>query len=276
MLGTPLVFDAHTMLETELPFYAARSARLLGHVGRLLDRSLPGWADHVVVVSDEIRARFVEHGIPAERLSLVPNGVEDYFFEAPQPPAATGAEPTAPCLVFSGNLAPYQGIDLLLRAFAESRSRRPELRLRILSDGPFAPYEALAAELDVRHAIELKRTRLDDLPTELAAADILLNPRTTGAGLPQKMLNYMATGRPIVSFAGTARYLIHEHNALVVADRDIKGFADAILRLIGDRPLGQRLGQEARRLAHDELSWSRTAAGVESVYARLRPECAPS
>jgi glycosyltransferase involved in cell wall biosynthesis len=274
MFGTPLVFDAHTILETELPFYSPRSVRLLAHVGRLLDRSLPRWADQVIVVSNEIRARFIEHGLPAERVSLVPNGVEDRFFGAPRRPPAAGGEPAAPCLVFAGNLAPYQGIDLLLQVFAESRGRRPGLRLRILSDGPFAPYEALASALAIRDAIELVPTSLDDLPAELPAADILLNPRVIGAGVPQKMLNYMAAGRPIVSFAGTARYLDHEHNALVVANYDVHGFADAILRLIGDRALAQRLGNEARRLAYDELGWSRTAARVESVYARLRPACA--
>jgi glycosyltransferase involved in cell wall biosynthesis len=255
------------------PCYHGRFARVLAWIGRVLDRNLPGRADQVIVVSEEIRGRLIEYGIPADIVSLVPNGVEESFFNAQRPPAAMTGRSAPPRLVFAGNLAPYQGIDLLLRAFAESRWRRPGLRLRILSSSPFAAYEALAMELGVRHAIELVHPSLDDLPAELAAADILLNPRVTGAGLPQKMLNYMAAGRPIVSFAGTARYLDHERNALIVADGDVSSFADAILRLIGDRALATRLGNAARELAREQLSWSRTARGVEDVYARLLPGC---
>jgi glycosyltransferase involved in cell wall biosynthesis len=272
----PLVFDMHTILETELPFYHGRWAGLLERTGRILDRNLPGRADRVIAISEEIRVRLIEYGIPADIVSVVPNGVEEPFFDAEPPPAAMMGRLTSRRLVFAGNLAPYQGIDLLLKAFANCCWRRPGLRLRILSDSPFATYEALATELGVRDAIELVRANLDDLPTELAAADVLLNPRVTGAGLPQKMLNYMAAGRPIVSFAGTARYLEHERNALVVADHDINGFADAILRLIGDRALAKRLGDAARGVAREQLSWSRTAQGVEDVYARLPSRCKSS
>ena len=145
MFKTPLVFDAHTMLETELPHYDSRRAGRLRTIGRTLDRHLPGRADRVIAVSDEIRLRMIEHGLPAEKVSVVPNGVEEPFFDAPRPvPAARSGRP--PCIVFAGNLAPYQGMDLLLQAFAKSRRRRPDLRLRIVSDSALDPYEALALE----------------------------------------------------------------------------------------------------------------------------------
>ena len=94
--------------------------------------------------------------------------------------------------------------------------------------------------------------------------------------MPQKLLNYMTTGRPIVSFAGTVRYLDHEDNALVVADGELDEFADAILRLIDDQDLAAHLGEQARRLAWEELSWSRTAACVEDVYDQLMQEAVAS
>lgn len=270
MFKTPLVFDAHTILETELPHYANRRAGLLRSIGRVIDRHLPGRADRVIAVSDEIRLRMIEHGLPEEKVSVVPNGVEESFFGAPRPtPAARGERP--PCIVFAGNLAPYQGMDMLLQAFARCRRQRPDLRLRIVSDSAFDPYEPLALDLGVRDAVDLVRASLDDLPGELAAADVLLNPRIDGAGVPQKLLNYMAAGRPIVSFAGTARHLDHECNALVVADGELDGFAEAILRLIDDPPFAARLGEQARRLAREQLTWTHTAACVEDVYARLVP-----
>lgn len=265
---TPLVFDVHTILETELPHYARRQAGLLRSIGRIGDRWLPGRSDRVIAVSDEIRWRMIEHGVPAEEVAVAPNGVEEPFFRAERPLSTAPPEP-GPRLVFAGNLAPYQGVDLLLHAFARGRRRRPDLRLRIVSDWSFDDYEALAIELGVRDAVDLVRTSLVGLPAELAAADVLVNPRIEGAGVPQKLLNYMASGRPIVSFAGTARHLDHGSSALVVADGDLDGFADAIVRLIEDPILAASLGECARRSAREHLSWADTAARVEDVYAEL-------
>ena len=52
----PVVFDAHTTMETELPFYSRHLRGLVRRFGRALDSGLPARADHVIVVSDEIRA----------------------------------------------------------------------------------------------------------------------------------------------------------------------------------------------------------------------------
>ena len=58
-------------------------------------------------------------------------------------------------LIFTGNLAEYQGIDLMLKAFAAALPRIPAARLRIASDSSFEPYEALARELGIRQQIDI-------------------------------------------------------------------------------------------------------------------------
>jgi glycosyltransferase involved in cell wall biosynthesis len=84
--------------------------------------------------------------------------------------------------------------------------------------------------------------------------------------LPQKLLNYMASGCPIVSFAGSARHIVHERNCLIVEDRDESGMAQAILRLLEHPDLARRLGSAARAYARAEFGWDRTAARIEQVY----------
>ena len=199
---------------------------------------------------------------------MIPNGVEEAFFaaDAARRPADGGAH-----LVFAGNLAPYQRIDLLLAAFARALQQRPELRLRIITGDPFDAHEQLASQLGVRERIDLVTAELEQLPQQLAAASVLLNPRTDGDGSPQKILNYMAAGRPIVSFAGTARFLVDGQDALIAANGDVDGFAEAILRLCADEELARRLGERAQGVARTQLSWTRTAARVEQVYANLVP-----
>jgi glycosyltransferase involved in cell wall biosynthesis len=76
--------------------------------------------------------------------------------------------------------------------------------LRILTNDSFQDYEILSRSLGIRDRIDVRPVRLEDLPEELSAATVAVNPRIACDGLPQKLLNYMAAGCPIVSFAGSA------------------------------------------------------------------------
>src|SRR5690606_10050459 len=107
------------------------------------------------------------------------------------------------------------------------------------------------------------------LPAKLAQADVLVNPRPSCDGLPQKILNYMASGRPIVSFAGSGDLLEHERTALIVPDEDVEGFARAIMRVLRDPALGERLGRAARDEVVAARGWRQVAARVERAYSTV-------
>jgi len=267
--GIPLVFDAHTLLETELPFYRMGLGRVvLKRLGRWLDRIVPRRADHVIAVSEQIRDAFTQQaGISAERISVIPNGVESEVFAAPAD--SSGTANATPTLVYAGNMAAYQGIDLLLAAFSKITVEYPEIRLKIVSDGGFEAYELLSRTLGVRDQIDVVQADFSQLPSQLSSATVLLNPRMNCDGLPQKLLNYMAAGRPIVSFQGSARHVRDGHSALVVPDGDTDAFAGAVLRLLLDRPLALTLGRNAQLHVQAEMSWVHTAERVERVYERL-------
>lgn len=263
----PIVFDAHTLLESELPFYPTGLGRTLaGMFGRVLDSVLPPLATHVIAVSEEIRQGFEAHspGL-AGRISVIPNGVELDTFEV----SPVFASPRPNTLIYTGNLAAYQGIDLMLRAFAALRGRRQDVRLEIVAESGFDQYEPLALELGVRDSIDLVPLSFDDVPRRLAAATVALNPRTQCGGIPQKLLNYMAAGRPIVSFAGSAKHLRHGEDGWVVANDDVGGFADAIDHLLDDRSLARTMGENARDHVRAERSWEGVGARIEQVFQDL-------
>jgi glycosyltransferase involved in cell wall biosynthesis len=262
----PLVYDVHTLLKTELPYYeVGLGPQLLRGIGGFTDRWLPRLADHIVSVSPTITECLRRDArIRSDRIDTIPNGVESLFFDAEREAAGD-----APSLVYAGNLARYQGIEFLLRAFAHGRGRRPDLRLRILSNDRFDAYETLAAMLGVRQAIEICAVSVAELPSRLAQADVAVNPRVDCAGLPQKLVNYMAAGCPIVSYQGSAKHLIHGRTGLIVSDHDIEGLGEAALQLIDDRPLARRLGLAARNYARAEFDWARAAERVETIYLRL-------
>jgi glycosyltransferase involved in cell wall biosynthesis len=264
----PLVFDVHTLLTSELPTYdlglPAWTTRLLATAG---DRWLPPLADHVASCSERIRDKLVEIGaVPPGRITLVPNGVEPRRFETGGPARPEGGPPR---LIFTGNLARYQGIDLMLAAMRVVLARRPEVRLTIVTGGEFAAYQARARELGVLGAIDIVRASVDEEPSLLGAADIALSPRVDCDGIPMKLLNYMAAARPVVSFAGSAPGLAHGDTAWLVPDGDVQAFASGVLALLDDAELRSRLGANARQFVRANHSWDRSAALAEGLYARL-------
>jgi glycosyltransferase involved in cell wall biosynthesis len=263
----PIVFDAHTLLESELPFYRVGLPNWVkAWIGRTLDRLLPRLATRVIGVSEEIRRGFEELSPDlVGRISVIPNGVElDTFAIGPVPAR------TSNTLIYTGNLAAYQGIDLMLRAFAALRGKRQDVRLEIVAEGGFAEYEALALELGVRDSIDLVPLSFDEVPKRLAAAAIALNPRTRCGGVPQKLLNYMAAGRPIVSFAGSAKHLRHGEDGWVVANEDVGGFASAIDHLLDDSSLARAMGENAREYVRAERSWDSVGQRIEQVFRDAR------
>lgn len=262
----PVVYDAHTVLETELPSYGMIPfAGFATAVGRWLDRQLPPRADHVIAVSRAIKTALSEEGaVSPDRITVAPSGVETDRFTLRTPRRTGSASQT---VVFAGNLGPYQGIGDLLSCFRIIRDYRPDVRLRIVTDSSFQPYERLADELGLRNHIDLVDAPFEELPRQLATADIAMNPRLRADGIPQKLLNYMAAGKAIVSFAGSGHILEHGRTGWLVDGGSVSDLAAGALRLMSEPRLAAALGAAARDVVATQYTWDRTAATIEEVYA---------
>ena len=263
----PIVYDAHTLLESELPYYPLGLPKRIKHgIGRRIDHWLPRDADHIISVTDSIRTKLIrEAGVTPKDITVVSNGVENRHF-ARHSGKDNGRKTEEKTLIFAGNLAPYQGINFLLNAFKRVLNVRKDTRLQIVSDSPFDNYESLAKTLGIRDHVDVIKSDFHTLPEILARADIALNPRTDCDGIPMKLLNYMAAGKPTVSFAGSAKPLIHGESGLIVENGNVAAFADAIHLLLNDSTLAGSLGENARVYASSELSWEEKAQQIEIVY----------
>ncbi len=261
--ATPIVYDAHTLLASELPTYPlGLPRRCIRAVAPWLDRHLPRRADRIIAVSEAIRKALTTRGASAPgRVHVIPSGVEWQRF-----PADPGTTPDGRTVIFTGNLAPYQGVNLMLEAFARLHARRADVRLMIVTDSSFTPFEPLAQQLGVLAAVDLRRATFAQQPALLAAATVAVNPRIQCDGIPQKLLNYMAAGLPIATFESSSGPLRHEVTGLRVPDGDTAAMADALERLLTDRALARTLGDAARDQARREFSWDQVAARVEQVY----------
>lgn len=284
-VNLPVIYDAHTQIGKELTAYGPSLINgVKRQIGAWLDTRLPARADHIIAVTDELRDVFVANRCkPPEQVTTVINGVEHEFVEkacraradhrttgALAEPVNTSRDNAAePNIVFAGNLAAYQGIDLLLQAFALVRHVVPQAKLTLLTDSDFSPFAEQAKALGVAAALCVRPISLDALPAALVQAQVLVNPRTECSGMPQKLLNYMASGTPIVSFQGSARLVEHRRSALIIDNGNSQGFANAILDLLKSAELSASLGRNAQALIRKCYSWQASAEKVEQVYAQL-------
>jgi glycosyltransferase involved in cell wall biosynthesis len=201
-------------------------------------------------------------------ITVIPNGVEWEHFDI-RYENQTNSQFWKKTVVFAGNPAPYQGIDLLFKAFSEVLKKRNDVRLMIISDNLNNYNENLTNLPGIGKKIDVITSDFDSLPKYIAKADIAVSPRAECDGLPQKVLNYMAAGKPIVAFKGSAKGLEHGKTALVVEDKNTFAFARAILRLLEDTALAKKLATNAKIKVRTEFTWENTAKKTEAVYERL-------
>ena len=278
--GRPLVYNAINTMSDELPKYNVIRPRVLAiWLAKVLDYWVPRMADHILCLSQEIAQFLLAKGIPADRIHVVPLGVDGAQFEGADRDVVRRQYNLngQPLVVYAGILDPLQRIDYLLKAMSVVVQRKKNARLMLVSN--LAKQEDLdrcnasIRELGLEGTVDIAtRVAFEDLPPYLAAADVAVVSRPECPGFPVKLLNYMAAGKPIVVFEGSSKGLQHFHNAVVVDDHDWKAMGNGILAVLDDPELAGKLGRNAKQRACDDYSWSTIVAQLETTYAEvLRP-----
>jgi glycosyltransferase involved in cell wall biosynthesis len=264
----PVVYDAHTLLETELPTYGGRATGgLRARWGRRADHLLPPRADHVVTVSGVLRDRLLASGrLAPTAVTTVGNGLEPEAFvrDPRRPPPADGG-----VVVYAGNLAPYHRVDLLLEAFARLLRTRPRARLAIYTESAPDAVRSQARALGLGDRLEVRALGFPAVAAALARAHVAVNPRPVCDGVPQKNLNYMAAGLPLVAFRGSFHPYRDPDSGVAVEAVEPGALAAALDDLLARPVEAARMGAAARSRAEAELSWWATGRRVVDVYRAL-------
>jgi len=210
----------------------------------------------------------------ARAVHVIPNGVAWERFERARTSARRGRT-----LFYTGNLVPWSGLELVLRALPELRADFPDLRLRVVGDGPPGYRESLARlarELDLADRVEWLGPRPHaELPALMEGAAIGLAcsepvPFRSYA-CPLKVLEYMAAGLPVIGTSDTeTEALIERFECGLAVPFEIEAFAAAAGRLLSDPALHARLRANGIRRAAD-LTWERLIGEELGIIARATP-----
>lgn len=244
----------------------------------------PVWsrrATRVVCVSSEV-AEWCERteGVPAERLIVIPNGVEipdadraNPWIREPDARPSTRNPSTdlqLGVLLFVGRLEPQKGIDALLRHADAILEQLPMHRLVLIGDGSMRE-DCAAYQRNSPYAarIELLGQR-DDVADWMRRADLLLLP-TRYEGMPNVVLEAMACGLPIcVTRVEGIRQLLGDTIELQSVPReDWVGWAKRVVQLIRDPGLLHRLAIANRHRAGQSFEQPSLLNQYESLYRTL-------
>jgi len=261
--GTPLVYSAHNV---DSEYFAAEIERfpLRGAITRALramERQMFAIVDRVIAVSERDRALFLSlYGAAPEKVVVAPNGFDEERFRpiAPERKRALrrsmGIGDEEKIVLFSGSRVNHNeaAVRLLLERVVP---RLPEgMRLLIaggVGDGfPFASGKRVIVTGSV-----------PDVLPYFHAADVAVNPVETGGGTNIKLLQYLATGLPVVSSAFGVRGLDALARHVLVAAPD--ALAEALVARTSAPPAND----VARDL--EAWSWAASARRVEACYESL-------
>jgi 1,2-diacylglycerol 3-alpha-glucosyltransferase len=270
----PLIYNAVNLMGDELPTYNFFKTKFLAVVlAKLLDFVVPRMADHIIAISDDLINLLRAQGIRPDRIEMIPLGIDSEQFIGQDPSVVRerlgiGARPL---VVYTGILDRLQRIDYLLRSMQIVMEKVPDARLLLVAT--IAKEEDLqdcrkrVRQLGLENHVDLvQNVPFEEVPLFLAAADVTVVCRPRCPGFPVKLLNYMAAGKPIVAFEGSAKCLQHLRNAVVVRDHDWQGLGRAIATLLQDRAFGARLGENAREWVNSHLAWPTISRQIVGVY----------
>jgi glycosyltransferase involved in cell wall biosynthesis len=188
--------------------------------------------------------------------------------------AKLGLAAETPIVMYTGALESFQRVDYLLQAMALVAKQVPEAMLVIVGNIKNQKAQeallAMAEQLGIaKRLLFVESAPIEELPDYLAAADVTVVPRPSCPGYPIKLLNYMAAGKPVVSFAGSAKSLCHEYSGYIAANDDVEDLANGIQMLLQHPDVAKIMGQRARESLEGVFDWPTLAAGVAETYRQL-------
>jgi len=275
--GVPVILDLH---ESMPEFFRSRFRGRAGRIGyallRLQERAAIAFASVVVTVNDALGDRLVAIGVPAVKVTVVPNAPSLARFDPSGYPARPFMVDGTLRLVYAGALSPIYELDVVLEAIARLSRIRPDLPVCLeLFGRDFAevPLRDRAVELGIADRVTLHgRIPIEAVPAAIAAADVGLAPTRrndfTDFSLSTKAFEYAAMGRAVIASRLPMVERTFADDVVTYTPGDADDLVAAVLRVV-DLP-AEREARVTRALerVHD-LGWEHESARYLALVERL-------
>ncbi len=243
-------------------------------VSRVVERFVLRRVAYVIAGNEGARARILRRGVPAARVSVLPQlGLDPARYASGDAARARGAgAPPAdgpPLMGFVGRVVPEKGIDVLVRAVATM-----DARLLVVGDGPARPaLEAQTAGWPAGKATFVGGIADVGVPDYLACMDVLVLPsRTTPSWAEQfghVLIEAMAAGVPVVGSSSGAIPEVIGEAGLIFPEGDAGALRSQLMSLCEDPALRKRLVERGRARVERLYTNARVAHAQRDIYRAL-------
>lgn len=228
---------------------------------RFIWRGFVKRSDHVIALHNGNKERLLRLGIPEERISVVPNGVDTEVFRP------INDEKGSYCL-YVGSLVERKGVSILLKSLAEIGS----LKCHIVGTGPESyrlRKEAQDLAIEQRVAF-LGNIPIHDLVREYQRAQFLVLP-SYSEGMPLSVLEAMSSGTPVLTTdtPGLRELVLENETGILLKPGKPTDLARGLLRMAENPRRTRAMGLRARRLVEGTFAWKRIAREIAKVYRKV-------
>ncbi|MBI4052777.1 MAG: glycosyltransferase family 4 protein [Candidatus Diapherotrites archaeon] len=219
-----------------------------------------------------------------KQVFVVSNGVEPEDFAVPKSKAAGERKKIGRraknIVAFAGSFREWHGAGIVPEIAEKVLAECPGTVFVMAGDGREREKTLQAVEMKglQKNFVFMKGVAHEKIPRLLSAADVCIAPFSLNNfpqmkqlgfwWCPVKLFEYMAAGRPTVSFDFAEVRKILGDSALLAKPDDIEGFASLVIKALKDKKLAQRLGAEGKRRAKKN-SWKIKAKETVAVYAAI-------
>lgn len=266
-LGLPLLLEVNSPLAEERGRHSGGLG--LPWLARWAESRAWRDADFVLPVTRVLAQHVIAAGVPAERIVVIPNGINrDHFAAAPSPENAKQRFGLAGKLVlgFTGFVRDWHGVDRVIRWMATADAPANAV-LMVVGDGPVrGELEQLAADLSLHGRVRFTGViNRDRVPEHVAAFDIALQPAVVPYASPLKLFEYLALGKAVIAprQPNIEEVLADGDNALLFDANQPGAFEQSLTRLCADEALRKQLATAAAAtIDRLDLTWLGNARKV--------------
>ena len=282
LLGIPVVYEIRAFWEDAAVDHGTTRE---GSLRYRLTRALETWAvkraDAVTVICEGLRNDLIERGIPAEKITVIPNAVNvDQFSMGGNPDPALKMKlglGSSRVLGFIGSFYAYEGLDLLIAALPNILKQIPDVKILLVGGGPQdAALRRQVMALDLKErVIFVGRVPHDEVNRYYDLIDVLVYARhpmrLTELVTPLKPLEAMAQGRLMVaSDVGGHKELIQDGKTGVLFRAGNPGdLASKVVGLLKYNQGWDAMKRNGRQFVENERSWLNSVQRYQDVYGGL-------